>query len=82
MADAIAVTVRLYAGLGREAGAAAAPERRCCLPAAAAVGDLLARLEIAPDDVGVVVINGRVASKTAPLADGDEVGLFPPLAGG
>ena len=46
------------------------------------VAGLLARLSLAPEDVKVIMVNGRAADLQAPLADGDRVGLFPAVGGG
>ncbi|MDR5694943.1 MAG: MoaD/ThiS family protein [Armatimonadota bacterium] len=46
------------------------------------VGQLVARLGIPREAVRVAFRNGVVAEDTTPLSDGDEVGFFPPIAGG
>jgi molybdopterin converting factor small subunit len=51
------------------------------LPAGAAVKDLMARIDVAEEQVKLVFINGKKAEPGARLADGDQVGLFPPVGG-
>lgn len=46
------------------------------------VAGLLARLDIAPQEVKIIMVNGRSAGLGDPLADGDRVGLFPAVGGG
>ena len=46
------------------------------------IGLLLSTLGIAPEEQKVVLVNGRQAKDDTPLADGDGVVIFPPVAGG
>ena len=46
------------------------------------VGAIVAELAIAEDEVGVVLINGRHGSLDQPLAEGDNLSLFPLVGGG
>lgn len=48
----------------------------------ASVADLLAALGIPATVQAVMLVNGRRADQTTPLAAGDEVTLFPPMEGG
>jgi molybdopterin converting factor small subunit len=41
--------------------------------------DLIQQLQLEPEDVGVVLINGRVASFDTMLQDNDRVALVPPV---
>jgi molybdopterin converting factor small subunit len=41
----------------------------------------MARINVAEDQVKLVFINGKKAEASARLADGDQVGLFPPVGG-
>jgi molybdopterin converting factor small subunit len=53
------------------------------LPAAGNVAALLEHLGIAAGHVHLVMVNGeQAANRQRPLADGDEVTVFPPVAGG
>lgn len=62
-----------------------------CMPANAAafpiepgetVAGLVSRLGIASEDVKIVFVNGLATDLDRPLADGDRVGIFPPVGGG
>ncbi|MBU0513379.1 MAG: MoaD/ThiS family protein [Proteobacteria bacterium] len=46
------------------------------------VARLLARLGIPPEKVKIIMVNGVAAGADTVLADGDRVGLFPPVGGG
>jgi molybdopterin converting factor small subunit len=48
----------------------------------APVADVFATLRIPPTVEAVILVNGRRADQTTPLAAGDEVTLFPPMEGG
>jgi len=53
------------------------------LPEGTMVGEVVEKiLKIPPDAVKVVFVNGRHVSFEYILADGDRVGIFPPVAGG
>lgn len=80
------VDVKLFASLrkklppssGRPAGKGAIE-----LPDAATLADLIRHLDIPPDLAQMVLVNGeqtRAFGHT--LADGDQVSIFPPVAGG
>lgn len=72
------VTVALYETLKTHC-----PEGgRVRLKAGARVADLLARLGIAEDDVGVLVVNRKDARFDQLLDDGDIVTVIPPMGGG
>ncbi|HHS98316.1 MAG TPA: MoaD/ThiS family protein [Chloroflexi bacterium] len=81
--ERITVHVKLFATLRRyfpELGIGETMEVR--LPKGATVGDLVHHLRIPADHVKVVFVNGIVRDEAHPLADGDEVGIFPPVGGG
>jgi len=46
------------------------------------VGDLVTELDIDPKDAKLIFINGRKGALDSVLAEGDRVGLFPPIGGG
>lgn len=46
------------------------------------VAGVLARLDIAPAEVKIIMVNGVAAELERALADGDRVGLFPAVGGG
>ena len=52
------------------------------LPPGATVGDVVASLNIPGDVACLIVVNGRDADPEQILAPGDELAMFPPLAGG
>jgi sulfur carrier protein ThiS len=52
------------------------------LPAGARVADLIGAIGIPADEELIVGINGRLGSPESALADGDEVMLVTPMAGG
>jgi molybdopterin converting factor small subunit len=52
------------------------------LPDGATVGQLVQHLGLPADHVRVAFVNGIARDDSHPLADGDEVGLFPPVGGG
>jgi molybdopterin synthase catalytic subunit len=74
----VVVTVRLFAGLRERAGA---DRVEIELPEGARVADLLAAMEVAPRSC-VVAINREYAAEGAPVREGDEVALVPPVSGG
>ncbi len=72
------VRVRVYAGLREYAPEWSEVE----LPAGATLLLLYERLGIPGEAVKQSFVNGRLADPERALEDGDEVGIFPPLAGG
>jgi molybdopterin converting factor subunit 1 len=74
----VVVTVRLFAGLRERAGS---DRVQVELPDGARVADLLAAMEVAPRSC-VVAINREYADAEAPVHEGDEVALVPPVSGG
>jgi molybdopterin synthase catalytic subunit len=52
------------------------------LPAGATVGDVVESLKIPGELACLTVVNGRDAGPDQALAPGDELAMFPPLAGG
>ena len=52
------------------------------LPPGATVGDVVASLKIPGDVDCLIVVNGRDVGPEQVLAPGDELAMFPPLAGG
>jgi len=77
------VEVKLYASLARYApdGASGKPfflEP----PEGTTVRDLLIRLGVPENSVKIIFLNGVHASLDRILSDGDQLGVFPPVAGG
>jgi molybdopterin converting factor small subunit len=83
LSEAVRVTLSLYASLERYL-----PEDRqgnsCTLEMeeGSLVSHLFTRLSIPSGIPRLIFINGVHASKEAVLKNGDEVGVFPPVAGG
>lgn len=77
------VKVKLYATLRRYQ-----PQLRLgealtlSLPEGTTVGQLIEKLGIPANTVKTTFIRGRIVEPDQVLNDGDEVGIFPPIAGG
>jgi molybdopterin converting factor small subunit len=52
------------------------------LPPGATVGDLIRQLDLPDDQVKIVFVNALFREADHVLADGDEIGIFPPVGGG
>lgn len=52
------------------------------LPGGSCVADLLQQIELPVDEVKVVFVNARARKFDHPLAEGDQVGIFPLVGGG
>jgi transketolase len=78
----ITVQVRLFASLRRFQPAQTSGSIALSLPAGAVVRDAVAALGIPEDSTGIVVCGDEHLKLTSALADGAELSLFPPLAGG
>lgn len=77
------IKVRLFATLARYVpGTAAGETMEVTLPDKATVTDLLAKLAVPEGEVKAVYVNGRHRPCDWILAEGDEVGFFPPIGGG
>jgi MoaE-MoaD fusion protein len=83
--DLVRVRVRLGAGLSRIAGR---PQLQVELPEGATVADVLRRVGETHPDVAdglgsaLTVVNGSQADDARTLADGEEVSVLLPVAGG
>jgi molybdopterin synthase catalytic subunit len=74
------LTVRLFAGLRERAGAS---RKEIELADGATVADVWAALDLGDEPGGLVyAVNRAYEDRGHPLADGDEVGLIPPVSGG
>ncbi|HET8606159.1 MAG TPA: molybdenum cofactor biosynthesis protein MoaE [Gaiellaceae bacterium] len=74
------VTIRLFAGLRERAGIS---RKVLELPAGATVADVWPALDLGAEPGGLVyAVNRAYVERSRPLADGDEVGLIPPVSGG
>jgi molybdopterin synthase sulfur carrier subunit len=77
------VRVKLFATLGRYAlnGVAGAPFEME-FSEGAILDHIVDRLDLPPEEVKVFFVNGRARPKDWILKPGDEVGIFPLVAGG
>lgn len=46
------------------------------------LGNLLGRLKIPPEEVTVIMVNGKREKESYSLQDGDRIGIFPLIGGG
>jgi sulfur carrier protein ThiS len=46
------------------------------------IRELMSRRGIPEDQVAIIMLNGKSVEPTAPLSDGDRLGLFPAVGGG
>ena len=77
------VRVKLFAFLGRYASdAPPGTPFDLELPAGTTVDALIEQLKLPRDEVKVIFVNGRSRSPEWLLVDGDDLGIFPPIAGG
>jgi len=82
--------VSLYAGLrqyapdrdGAAGGGTAADPVPLEVEPGKTVADVLEHLGVPPEEARLVFVNRRAVEKDHILADGDSVGVFPPVAGG
>jgi molybdopterin converting factor small subunit len=72
------ILVKVYATLRTYTGG----EGTLYVDEAETVKDILDKIGVPARDVKNVIVNGRKRDVDHPLADGDRVALFPPIAGG
>ncbi len=72
------IEVRLFASLRKYAN----DKSRIEIEDGADVSDFMERIGVPPDEVSIILVNGRHAPQDQPLKDGEAVSLFPPIAGG
>ncbi len=82
MAQTITVRVKLFAALRRFLPPGSEQGVSLTLPEGSTVGDVLKALQIPPDHAGMLVSNDAHVGASTPLSDGQELSIFPPLAGG
>lgn len=83
LTPAITVQVKLYATLRRvRPGLGRGEPFRFEARQGATLGDLVRELALPPEEVKLVFVNGRARDEEYFLADGDQVGIFPPVGGG
>ncbi|MHB1007360.1 MAG: MoaD/ThiS family protein [Chloroflexota bacterium] len=77
------VDLRLYSTLRQYAGGLKIGEpMRVELPDGASISILLAKIGVPEHETKQAFVNGRSEEMDFPLKDGDQVGVFPPVAGG
>ena len=77
------VKVKLYAMLSRFGGGErAGTPLSIDLPEEATLLDLIKLLNIPPEEARITFVNGITQELGWRLKEGDEVGMFPPIAGG
>jgi sulfur carrier protein ThiS len=81
-ARTITVSVTFFADLRRFLPRGADGPQRYTLPEPATMADLLSVIGIAPDADVTVALNGELAGRETPLADGADVMLLSPMEGG
>ncbi|MDT8421190.1 MAG: MoaD/ThiS family protein [Desulfuromonadales bacterium] len=57
-------------------------EDKLTLPAGTRAGDVVERLALPRDLLGIILVNGRHSDASSPLEDGDVLSLLPVLDGG
>lgn len=82
MADAVTITVKLFATLKKYAPNGQAEGIPLTLPAGATVRDVVDRLDIPHDQAAMLVAGDTYVQEETVLEDGQEISIFPPLAGG
>ncbi len=77
------VEVRLYASLRRFHSSPGSSEALVMsLDNETKLGDLLDKLKIPRQEIGVLMINGSWQKESYLLQDGDRIGIFPLIGGG
>ena len=79
----ITVHVKLFATLRRQFPDLGLGERLPVeLPPGTTVGGLVEHMRLPADQVKMIFVNNVIQEAEHKLADGDEVGVFPPVGGG
>lgn len=77
------VKVRLYATLQRAMPAVETGHTfEIDIPVGSTIAALITALEIRPNEVKAIRVNGQARAEVYRLKTGDEVDLFPPIGGG
>lgn len=76
------VRLRLLWGLGKYVPGLPDEGTKLVLPEGTSLEGLLGRYRIPPDAVGLIAVNGSLATPDRMLEDRDDVQLYPPLEGG
>jgi molybdopterin converting factor small subunit len=76
------IKVKVFATLRKYAPDESSGQQELELAEGATVGKALAELKIPEREVAFVFVNSTRQEMDWPLAEGDELGVFPPIAGG
>ncbi len=76
------VQVKVFATLRKYVADESSGEQDLELAEGATVGDALRELKIPEREVAFVFVNSTRKKLDEPLTEGDELGVFPPIAGG
>ena len=76
------IKVKVFATLRKYAVDESSGEQELELTEGATVADALAKLKIPESEVAFVFVNSTRQKLDEPLTAGDELGVFPPIAGG
>lgn len=76
------VQVKVFATLRKYVAKESSGQQELELAEGATVGDVLAELKIPEGEVAFVFVNSTQQKLEQTLAEGDELGVFPPIAGG
>jgi molybdopterin converting factor small subunit len=82
MAETITVTVRLFAALKKFLPPGSENGVLLKLPVGSTALDAVDALAIPVDHAGMLVSKNEYIEANSPLSDGQELSVFPPLAGG
>ena len=74
--------VRIYATLRRYVLSAADGVLNVDVPEGSKASDVIASVGVNADEVHIVMVNGVSSPPDQVLAEGDRLGLFPPVGGG
>ena len=76
------IRVKVFATLRKYAADESSGEQEVELAEGATVGEALVKLKIPESEVAFVFVNSKRQELDELLAEGDELGVFPPIAGG
>ncbi|MCK4851289.1 MAG: MoaD/ThiS family protein [Phycisphaerae bacterium] len=76
------IKVKVFATLRKYVADESSGQQELELAEGATVGDALTELKIPEREVAFVFVNSTQKKLDEPLAEGDELGVFPPIAGG
>ncbi|MEW6105141.1 MAG: MoaD/ThiS family protein [Bacillota bacterium] len=82
MADTVTVSVKLFATLKKYLPQGSEDGVVLTLPAGATVQDVVDTLKIPREHASMLVAGDTYVQPDTPLADGMQLSIFPPLAGG